>query len=482
MNLGVEFDSRGAFTVRPKGSIWSEALLVLEEKIEKSLFAAWIKPLRVTTAVNNQDIQITIACRNTFTKEYIKNEYGSLITAAVNDVLHDSNLVPSIIYTVGASSAQTEITDSKSKLSSPALTTEGLKETQKETRHLTDNTSTLNPRYNFSNYVVGPCNQFAHAVSLRISENPGTFYNPLFIYGGVGLGKTHLATAIGNAAKRRGKKVLFVSSELFVNELITALRTNRMQQFKERYRSLDLLIIDDIQFLVGKECTQEEFFHTFNVLHSKRAQIILTSDKIPQQLTGLEERLRTRFASGISADLQSPSFETRLAILEKKAELENIILPREVSELLAKRITSNIRELEGALNRVLAFTSLSNLPLNLDTATSCLDSFAPEETGPVTIELVQRGVSDFYGTTVKDLLGKRRTKNIAQPRQVAMFLCRKLTPASYPEIGVLFGGRDHSTVIHAIQVVEERIKTDSKFSSELRSVEDKLRCGKNLFQ
>ena len=325
----------------------------------------------------------------------------------------------------------------------------------------------LNPRYNFSNFVIGNCNQFAHAAALQVSENLGSTYNPLFIYGGVGLGKTHLVNSIGNAAVRRGKQVLMVSSESFVNELISALRANRMQEFKHKFRSLDLLIIDDVQFMIGKERTQEEFFHTFNELHQKHKQIILTSDKLPQELTGVEERLRTRFASGLSCDLQQPDFETRVAILTKKAEMAGIAVDRDVAELLSERVSSNIRELEGALTRLLALSTLRNEPLSRLLAEEAVKGYAPRTKPDLTTEYIQRFIAERYGVSISDLLGKRRTQNIAQTRQLAMYLCRRLTGCSYPEIGALFGGRDHSTVIHAFRVMEERMQTDEAFQKEI---------------
>ena len=333
----------------------------------------------------------------------------------------------------------------------------------------------LNPKSNFSNYVVGACNQFAHAVSLRVSENLGGHYNPLFIYGGVGLGKTHLANAIGNAAHRRGAKVLLVSSEYFLNELISCVRSNRMDQFKKRFRSLDLLIIDDIQFLTGKERTQEEFFHTFNELHHRRKQIVITSDKMPQELVGLEERLRTRFASGLSCDLQAPDFETRVAILMKKAENSGISLPSDIAGFLAERIETNVRELEGALNRVQALSSLHNIPITKELAEEVLRSFSSHMLREITPELIKKIVAERYNVSVNDLLGKRRTQNIAFARHVAMHLCRSMTGCSYPEIGALFGGRDHSTVIHANRVIDTKRGLDPQINADVEKLINKIK-------
>jgi chromosomal replication initiator protein len=258
-----------------------------------------------------------------------------------------------------------------------------------------------------------------------------------------------------------------ISSESFVNELISSLRANRMQEFKQKFRSLDLLIIDDIQFMIGKERTQEEFFHTFNELHQKHKQIILTSDKLPQELIGVEERLRTRFASGLSCDLQPPDFETRVAILSKKAEMAGVSVNRDIAELLSERVSSNIRELEGALTRLLALSSLRNEPLSRVLAEEAVKGYAPRTKPDITTEYIQRFVSEKYGVSISDLLGKRRTQNIAQTRQLAMYLCRRLTGCSYPEIGALFGGRDHSTVIHAFRVMEEKMQEDAAFKTDI---------------
>ncbi len=292
---------------------------------------------------------------------------------------------------------------------------------------------------------------------------------------GVGLGKTHLANAIGNASRRRNKKVLLVSSETFVSELIASLRSNRMEQFKSKFRSLDLLIVDDIQFIIGKERTQEEFFHTFNELYNRHKQIVITSDKVPQELTGLEERLRTRFASGLSVDLQTPDFETRVAILTKKAEAEGLEVPDPVSRLVAERIDTNVRELEGALNRLKALSSLHRSPITIELAEQVLQSLSRGKTAEISSEAIQKAVAERFNVSLNDLLGKRRTQNIALARQVAMYLCRRLTGYSYPEIGALFGGRDHSTVIHANKIVTERLSLESEFRCDVQQLERRIR-------
>lgn len=464
--------------------LWDNVVSSLESSLDPQLFAAWIKPLTPQQCTLEQDaegslvLSVKVAAPNKFCAEHVQNNYGSVLisalsencdcdevrlTYAVNNVSRDSASIKDRAAKPGAR----EVVDARRSANRQQLQRRGKRSVRAG--------STINPDYNFDNFVVGACNQFAHAVSARVSRELGGSYNPLFIYGGVGLGKTHLANAIGNVARKEGKKALLMSSECFVNELITALRSNKMQQFKERFRSLDLLVIDDIQFIIGKECTQEEFFHTFNALHQRKSQIVLTSDKIPQELTGLEERLKTRFSSGIAVDLQAPDFETRVAILMQKSEGRDFALSIDVAQFLAEKIDSNVRELEGALNRLQAICALNNQPLTVDLAEDALRTIVPGKTREITIELIQKVVAERFGTTVKDLLGKRRTQNIALPRQVAMYLCRKLTTCSYPEIGALFGGRDHSTVIHANRVVAKRITTDGDLSSRIDWLERKLK-------
>ncbi len=483
---------------------WIETKQRLASKVDPGLYLAWLKPLAFLDvnpkfARGVESYEVVLGAPNRFSTEHVTRRYSSLIIDTLANAIGlesaDGPVTLSLKVGVGRGESAVAASDQlplRELPSSAALdyvnisTADPVKTVtepvvrktapaRRDPDSINANECGLNPKYNFSNFVVGGCNQFAHAICLRVSEDLGGNYNPLFIYGGVGLGKTHLANAIGNASRRRGKRVLLVSSELFVSELIAALRSNRMQQFKNRFRSLDLLIVDDIQFIIGKERTQEEFFHTFNELHQKHKQIVMTSDKMPQDLIGLEERLKTRFASGISADLQAPDFETRVAILIRKSEQSSIQLPVEVARLLAERIDTNVRELEGALNRIQAFSSLYQEPITVDLAQSVLKTVAPEKSREVSPEQIQRLVGERFSIGLSDIIGKRRTQNIALARQVAMYLCRKLTPSSYPEIGALFGGRDHSTVIHANKVIEERIRTDEEFARDIQSIERKLR-------
>jgi chromosomal replication initiator protein len=335
----------------------------------------------------------------------------------------------------------------------------------------------LNSRYTFDEFVVGSSNQFAHAAALAVANQPGEKYNPLFIYGGVGLGKTHLATAIGHhlyASGPRPRKVLLMPAEIFMNELISSLRRDRMGDFKEKFRRVDALILDDVQFLAGRERTQEEFFHTFNSLHSERHQIVLTSDKMPREIAGLEERLRNRFESGLIADIAAPDLETRVAIVQKKATLENLSLPAEVALYIAQHVSSNVRELEGCLTRLAALASMSRSPITVEFTRQALrDLIRTHELKP-DIEVIQKIVADFFHIRLTDLKSKKRTQHIAFCRQVAMYLCRKMTDSSFPTIGEHFG-RDHSTVIHAFNLIHRRISNDSAFRFSIEKIERELK-------
>lgn len=333
-----------------------------------------------------------------------------------------------------------------------------------------------NPKYTFSSFVVGNSNQFCHAAALRVAENPGQSYNPLFIYGGVGLGKTHLLHAIGNAvlARRPEARVLYMSSETFTNELIQALRNAKMDEFKNKMRTIELLLIDDIQFMCGKERTQEEFFHTFNALYSAKHQIVITSDKIPQDIPGIEERLQTRFSWGLTADLQAPDFETRVAILNRKATLDAFAVPESVSHYIAENVSSNVRELEGALTRVHAISSLQNCPVTLELTQAALKPLFQPKTVNLSVDDIKRAVADHFGIKVSEMVSKRRTKNLSFPRHIAMYLCRKHTTYSYPEIGGYFGGRDHSSVIHAANVVSTKIGADLNVKAIVSEIERRL--------
>lgn len=337
--------------------------------------------------------------------------------------------------------------------------------------------ASLNPRYTFSTFVVGAANQFAHAASRAVATQPGTHYNPLFLYGGVGLGKTHLANAIGHAVleRRPEARIAYIATDTFVSDLISSLRRDRMEEFKRRLRGVNLLILDDVHALAGRERTQEEFFHTFNTLHSQGAQIILTSDKVPKDIPGLEERLRSRFEWGLIADLQPPDLETRVAILEKKAELEGIPLNKDVALFLASQLVSNVRELEGALTRLGAHSSLHRYQVTVETARAVLDTLRPSfDAAQVTHEGIVAIVCERFGLRPEDLTSPRRSRHIALPRHVAMYLCRRLLGASFPYLGQLFR-RDHTTVMHGVSTIEQRVKQDAAFQLTVQQLEDSIR-------
>ena len=337
-------------------------------------------------------------------------------------------------------------------------------------------TTTLNPKYTFANFVVGASNQFAHAASKAVAGQPGDHYNPLFIYGGVGLGKTHLVNAIGHQILERHSlyRIAYLSSEAFMNGLIASLRRDRMGEFKERFRRVDVLILDDVQLLAGRERTQEEFFHTFNALYDQRRQIVLTSDKVPKDIPDLEERLRNRFEWGLIADIQAPDVETRVAIIEKKAEAEGIPLSNEVALFLGTELGSNVRELEGSLTRLGAYASMHRRAITVDFAREVLQNVLRPQKRAITFEEITTAVCDHFSLRPQDLRSKRRSKNVAMPRQLAMYLCRRLLGASFPHIGEVFG-RDHSTVIHATTVTERRIKEDPAFQATVERLERTVR-------
>jgi chromosomal replication initiator protein len=335
----------------------------------------------------------------------------------------------------------------------------------------------LNPRFTFAEFVVGSSNQFAHAAALAVAERPGEKYNPLFIYGGVGLGKTHLVTAIAhqlwNSSTTR-RRVMFMPAEAFMNELISSIRRERMGEFKQRFRQVDALILDDVQFLAGRERTQEEFFHTFNALHSERHQIILTSDKMPREISGLEERLRNRFESGLIADIAAPDLETRVAIIQKKAALEGLTLPSEITMYIAQNVCANVRELEGCLTRLAALASLTESPITIEFAQRALRDLIPAYESTPGIEAIQRVVAASFHIQLADLKSKKRTQHVAFGRQVAMYLCRKITSNSFPTIAEHFG-RDHSTVIHAVNLIERRVNNDAAFRLLIEKIERGLK-------
>jgi chromosomal replication initiator protein len=444
--------------------LWAEALAEIKERIGKQNFEAWIKPVRF---VRRSRDELVLEVPNKFFRDWLTEHYLQQIE--------------SVLASLGKSelSVTFEI-NSKLEHQQPPGKTD--KKPDKEPEPPPRNDKNLVQKYTFENFVIGASNQFAHAACTAVANQPGEHYNPLFIYGGVGLGKTHLVNAIGHrvAAQKPNLKVFYLSSESFMNELISSLRRDRMDEFKKKFRNVDVLIVDDIQFIAGKERTQEEFFHTFNSLYESHKQIVITSDKFPKEIPGIEDRLRNRFEWGLIADIQSPDMETRVAILQKKAELERVQLPHDVAIFLASNIDSNVRELEGSLTRLGAFSSLTKTPITIDFAKEVLSQNLKATGHEITVESIQKTICEYFNIKLGDLKAKRRTQNIALPRQVAMYLCRKHTESSFPSIGDKFGGRDHSTVIHASRTIERKIKDDPHMMTTIEKIERTLKVGKKL--
>ncbi|NMC64228.1 MAG: chromosomal replication initiator protein DnaA [SAR324 cluster bacterium] len=467
------------FRVLP-ATAWERSLSTLRNELDSHIYSAYIEPLEFKDSASKREAASETECSNfvvtapsRFVCNHVQTNFGDRIKSLVSNEIGSPNV--NIEFIVGNSSAAMSTKETPYLIvKKPPLLTQKAENpaTEKDRFSLAG----LNPRYSFSNFVVCNSNQFCHAAASRVAEDPGKNYNPLFIYSGVGLGKTHLLHAIGNAVLERYplKKVLYMSSEAFTNELILALKNAKMDEFKKRFRSIDVLLIDDIQFIAGKERTQEEFFHTFNTLYNLKNQIVITSDKIPSAIVGIEERLQTRFSWGLTADIQSPDFETRVAILRRKATLESFDLPEDVANFLAEKITSNVRELEGALTRLHAVSTLQKTPIDVDFTASALRDLLQPRTISVSVDDIKKAVSLHYSLKIADLSSKRRTRNLSLPRHIAMYLCRKHTTASYPEIGYQFGGRDHSSVIHAAHVVSSKLSLDNSIKEAIEEIERKL--------
>ena len=413
----------------------------LKEKVGLHNFETWIKPLQVTDV---KDGAVTIEVPSTLFRDWLNDNYIDTIQAEFSR--HYDEPV-SITISVNPATGSDH---------------EQIRPARKPRQPEPSEPSTLIPRYTFENFVVGASNQFAHAACLAVANRPAENYNPLFIYGGVGLGKTHLVNAVGHRLLKENpdQKVIYTTFESFMNQLIGSLRRDHMNEFKSYYRNIDVLILDDIQFIAGKERTQEEFFHTFNSLYESHKQIIITSDRFPKEIPKLEDRLRNRFEWGLTADIQPPDIETRIAILIKKAEEEEIDLPQDVTNFLATNIWSNVRELEGALTSLGAFASLTKVEITTDLAKEVLQHTLKDNQKQVTVRNIQKAICEHFDVKISELKSKRRTKNLALARQMAMYLCRKFTATSFPAIGAEFGGRDHSTVIHASKTIEKKSVTD----------------------
>jgi len=439
---------------------WQEILQRIQKKSNPQVFF-WFAPLEAVTETQET---LILKANNQFDRDWIENHYLEFINDTVKEIY-------GITVEVKIVSEDSEPIEKEGK--SPR------KEKKREDSKSDLFTGFLSPNYTFDRFIVGPSNQFAHAASTAVARKPGEAYNPLFIYGGVGLGKTHLINAIGNEVLKSTSnmaRICCISAEHFTNQVINSIRSNKMEEFRNRYRfGCDVLLIDDIQFIAGKESTQEEFFHTFNTLYESKKQIVLTSDKSPKDMSYLEERLRSRFEWGLLTDIQPPETETRIAIIKNKAESEGIVLPNEVGLYIAKNTTSNIRELEGALTNIIAHAKLLNTEISLDLAKEVLKKIVKNQDNRfVTIEGIQKEVANFFGMRVQDLKSERKQKNIAVPRQITMYLARRYTGASYPEIGEKFGGKDHSTVIHAVKKIEKLLGNDLAMTKNVDSLSRKI--------
>ena len=431
-------------------NIWDQVLARVESKVNRHSYFTWFKP---TSFVGDDGRTVVVRVPNPLFKDWLTKHYAVVLEEALREVDRPDGQLQFLaadeeVFTLP--SPTIDVPDAEPVSDAPTGVAHG-----------------LNPRYTFDTFIVGPSNQFAHAACRAVAEAPSLSYNPLFIYGGVGLGKTHLMHAIGQYVVHHGAglRLTYISSERFMNEMINAVRYDRILEFRERYRSVDVLLVDDIQFVAGKEGTQNEFFHTFNALYDAQKQIVLSSDRPPHEIPRLEERLRSRFEWGLIADVQPPNLETKVAILRRKADAEAIPLPDDVALYIASRIKSNIRELEGSLIRLIAYASLAGRTISVDLAQEVLRNVIEHDDRAVTPEQIQKHVADYYQLKVADLKSKNNAKSIAMPRQVAMYLCKMLTHQSLPEIGRQFGGKHHSTVIHSIRKVEDLRKKDGDFNS-----------------
>ena len=459
-------------SAKTTASIWDQVLARIETKVNQHIFSTWFKP---TTFVADEGSQLRIRVPNALFSNWLNKHYSFVIEEALIEVNRKGATVAFVTEDapaertsagLGARDQAQSAADSM-RSNAAAVTDEG------------DGAQSgkLAPRYSFDAFIVGPSNQFAHAACRAVAEAPSRSYNPLFIYGGVGLGKTHLMHAIGHyvVTHLSGLKLTYISSERFMNEMINAVRYDRILDFRERYRSVDVLLVDDIQFIAGKEGTQNEFFHTFNALYDAQKQIVISSDCPPHEIPSLEERLRSRFEWGLIADIQAPDLETKVAILRKKAEAEGIPLPDNVAIYIAGKIKSNIRELEGSLIRLIAYASLTGREISLALAQDVLRNVLQHDDRAVTIEIIQKFVSDYYQLKLGELKSRNNSKSIALPRQVAMYLCKSLTNASLPEIGRSFGGKHHSTVIHSIRKIDNLRQRDADFNSLINNLTESFR-------
>lgn len=472
----------------PSTTIWDQVLSRIEDQVGRHSFSTWFKP---TSLLADAGQTLSIRVPNLLFVEWLPKHYSVVLAQAMREVGRPDARLVFVPDGAGAAAGggggrpfgllDAAVPQGSPSTFAPSATVdqEGLppevQVTTQETEPL--RAGSLIPRYTFDTFIVGPSNQFAHAACRAVAEAPSRSYNPLFIHGGVGLGKTHLMHAIGHYVVQHhpGLVLTYISSERFMNEMINAVRFDRILDFRSRYRSVDVLLVDDIQFVSGKEGTQNEFFHTFNALHDAQKQIVISSDRPPHEIPALEERLRSRFEWGLIADIQSPDLETKVAILKKKAEGEALQLPDHVAMYMATRIKSNIRELEGSLIRLIAYASLTSKPLTIELAQDVLRNVIDHDEKAVTIEQIQKFVAEYYRMKPAEIRSRNNSKSVAMPRQIAMYLCKALTHASLPEIGRSFGGKHHSTVIHSIKKVEEMRKKTPEFDQQVKNLLDQFK-------
>ena len=474
-------------------NVWNSILQSVEKRLNRQIFDAWFRPIQFEGFDENEKVLHLRASQ--VNKDWVSSYYSEVITQTLKE-LNLANY--SLDWTVEENNLDGEdysedeevgfLFEKQRMIANPNGGSSFIEKTKTEIPVRSGSTNfvdiepienSLNQKYTFEKFVVGSCNQFAHAAALAVAESPGKTYNPMYIYGGVGLGKTHLMHAAGHAIKEKNRhlRVAYISAEKFMNELINAIRYDKTQTFREKYRSIDVLLMDDVQFMAGKERTQEEFFHTFNALHNDQKQIVITSDCPPREIPTLEERLHSRFEWGLIADIEPPDLETKVAILKRKADLDGVNLPDEIAFFIASKVKSNIRELEGSLVRLVAISSLRGLPISKmlaqDAMRNIIDSEQPEN---LTIERIARTVAAHYKLTVEEIKSKNNSRQIAVPRQVAMYLCKRLTKHSFPEIGREFGGKHHTTVMHSVEKIDSIIKEDRNFHRVVSELIDNL-CG-----
>ena len=450
------------------GTVWNDVLARIETKVNRFSYHTWF---RQTSLARDDGQTLTIRVSDPGVEDWLTKHYTVIIDEALAEVGR-----PGVTLRFLTDSGP-DAAPASEAAPPPVVEAESAPEVDPDSILEAVDLGGLSPRYSFDTFIVGASNQFAHAACRAVAEAPSRSYNPLFLYGGVGLGKTHLMHAIGHYVLTRSPslKLTYISAERFMNEVVNAIRYDRIMEFRERYRGVDVLLVDDIQFIVGKERTQTEFFHTFNALHDAQKQIVLSSDCPPHQISELEERLRSRFEWGLIADIQPPDLETKIAILKRKADAEGVFLPDDVALFIAGRIKSNIRELEGSLIRLLAYASLTGRDLSMTLAQEVLRDVLRQEERAVTIDMIQKFVADYYQLKLNELKSRNNSKSVAMPRQVAMYLCKSLTNASLPEIGKSFGGKHHSTVIHSIRKVEELRQRDQSFNTLIHSLTESIR-------